>query len=136
MPVIDLSLSLLYMKFSTRSTPSAAESAQSTSWVEQPSSSIASGRADLADYAEREAGSQSPRVSSKAEAGPSGGADGQAEELTAVAATSAGGHPQPSASTPPTKVLVDRWTEQLLDKHRCGQRQGIREKIVHLCTCC
>ncbi|CAL8461880.1 g1411 [Coccomyxa elongata] len=77
--------------------------------------------ADLADYAEREAGSQSPRVGFKAEAGPSGEANGHGEGTAApgsVAAASAGGQSQPSASTPPTKILVERWTEQLRDNHR------------------
>ncbi len=81
--------------------------------------------ADLADYAEREAGSQSPRASPKPEAGSAGEADGSAPEPSAngdaaadEGAQLANGAAQPSIPQPSTEELLDQWTEQLRDKHR------------------
>ena len=82
--------------------------------------------ADLAEYAEREAGSQSPRASPQPDAGPSGEADGSAPEASAdghavpvEAGELANGSSQPSTSQPSTEELVDQWMEQMRDNHRC-----------------
>lgn len=73
--------------------------------------------ADLADYAEREAGSEPQRASLEAEAGPSGAANGATANVTAGSSELPNGYtPQPSTST---EELMDQWLEQLRERHRC-----------------